>query len=66
MSYPLIFNKEIPQILGSDELPSFEDPYKILQKPETKLRELIQVELGKVSEIGGNKEYQTMSERKRN
>lgn len=48
-TYPLIYNTEIPQLLQSERKKHLEEPYKILQKLETKLRECIQTQLETVS-----------------
>ena len=49
MTYSLIYNTEIPQILEKERQKRLEEPYKILQKLETKLRECIQTQLETVS-----------------
>jgi RecG-like helicase len=49
MTYPLIYNTEIPQLLQSERQKRLEEPYQILQKLETKLREYIQTKLETVS-----------------
>ena len=49
MTYPLIYNTEIHQILQNERQKRLEEPYKILQKLETKLRECIQTQLKTVS-----------------
>jgi len=49
MTYPLIYNAEIPQILQNERLRRLEEPYKILQKLETKLRKCIQTQLKTIS-----------------
>jgi hypothetical protein len=49
MTYPLIYNMEIPQLPQSKRQKRLEEPYKILQKLETKLRECIQTRLETVS-----------------
>jgi len=49
MTYPLIYNTEIPQILQNERQKRQEEPYKVLQKLETKLRECIQTQLKTVS-----------------
>jgi len=48
-TYPLIYNTDIPQILEMQRQKPLEEPYKILQKLETKLRECIQTQLETVS-----------------
>jgi len=49
VTYPLSYNAEIPQILQSERQKRLEEPYKVLQKLETKLRECIQTQLETVS-----------------
>ena len=49
MTYPLIYNTEIPQIPQNERQKRQEEPYKILQKLETKLRECIHVQLETMS-----------------
>ncbi len=49
-NHPLIYNKEIPQILEQERKKRMEEPYKILKKLETKLREYIKTKLKMVSE----------------
>lgn len=45
MAYPLICNTEIPQIPQNERQKRQEEPYKILQKLETQLRQCIQTQL---------------------
>ena len=49
ITYPLIYNTEIPQLLQNERQKRLEEPYKVLQKLETKLRECIQTRLETVS-----------------
>ena len=49
MTYPLIYNTEIPQVLENERQKRLEEPYKVLQKLETKLRECIQTQLEAIS-----------------
>jgi len=48
-TYPLIYNTDIPQILEKEREKRLEEPYQILQKLETKLRECIQTQLETLS-----------------